>query len=315
MATRRAAKKKTKKADAEPKAVGFLGTGKVSAKASKALLTDFVKAQGDVKFVIPITEDYWTNSMTEIATFAEDNDILIEAVWDGEEENDPEEILEGDFEGVKTKKVVDRIIKDSELIIFLFEEGETEELLDQAIEAGVSCYDLGEGLQELELEEVPEDAAESEDEEDDEPEDDDADSDDGDDEEDSDDGEDEDDEDVDLATFDIDSLDVKDDRDRIMEIGEQLGVESYKGMRVGTMVKEIKKAQKVLQATDSDPAPKKDRGSKSAPETGDNEAEVLEAEVLSTTRGGTVVNININVEPDDLTEEFTDLLREFLSAL
>lgn len=311
MATRR--KKKAEKT--ESIVLGFLGTGKVSKKAIASNIEDFIDARGGAEaftFAVPINEDHWTNSMAEVATYAEDNEIPILAVHDGEEDNDPAELLEGEFKAAKAKDVPARIIKESDLIVFLWEDTEVmEELLDIALEKDIECFDLGDGLQALELEEVdeddvPEDAVDDED--------------DADDEDDDEEGE-----EIDFATFDIDSLDVKEDRDRIMAIGEEMGVESYKGMRVGTMVKEIKKAQKVLRAQADDdgddepeaeaPAPKakKERGSKKAePETQDN-AEVIEAEVLST--GGTSVSVVITLDADDLTDDTAEKVRAFLNEI
>lgn len=216
--------------------VGFLGEGKLSAKAAEALLEEFTNSQDGIDaFILPLTEEAWTKSMAFVATYAENNDIPIIVVTD-DGELTPAEVLDVEpKDTVKVKDVPTRVIKlltevvndgaDARLFMLWDDTAEDEDILDRALDAGLTVQDLTHELAPLRFEEVEA------------PDDDDDDDDDAAEDEEAPGGQQE---------FDLDPDDVPDtdelDRDVLLAKAEQYGIEVYRGMRTQTLYKAVAEA-------------------------------------------------------------------------
>lgn len=231
--------------------LGFLGSGKVSPKNATALLDDYLETYGSADlFILPLTEEMWTASMTAVAEYAETNEIPIRLISNGDIEDD---VLDVDPEegSVRVKKAPERVIKDTAAageqgrLVFLWddEDPNLEDLLDLTLDEGTVALDLTMGLQRLEFQEIdePDEVAEPEavvvQEPGPAPE---PDDDVGDDtvEAEEVDGEEDDEPEPAAAAPGADA-----DRDELITYAESLGIEVYKGMRTTTLVKAIEEAE------------------------------------------------------------------------
>jgi hypothetical protein len=69
-----------RKSQTKPLTLGFVGSGEVSEKETKALLDDFIGEREDVTFVVPVTEEGFTDTIEAVLDYATENDIAIEIV-------------------------------------------------------------------------------------------------------------------------------------------------------------------------------------------------------------------------------------------
>lgn len=151
--------------------VGLVGSGKVTVKAAKSHLSDFIERfseDGEILWVLPDTEDV-TKSLTAVKNFLWEEEATYVLVSDGTFGDDDwtdnaKTVVEVETEDVYASLVTEVSGYEAEnlAVIFILDEdhdGDVE-LLEAASSEGLTCYDLTAGLNELELEDAEEEATE-----------------------------------------------------------------------------------------------------------------------------------------------------------
>lgn len=148
--------------------VGFIGTGKVSSKNINALLEDYVDAlHGNVKFIIPVTVNSFTETIEYVCEFALNYDIDVEFVIDKTTKENKK--LNSIVESIESTHIVEDVNKGvtgilvaaklADLIIAWDDEDEScLDALDIAVNHNIKALDLTTGLSELEFNEDDVDA-------------------------------------------------------------------------------------------------------------------------------------------------------------
>lgn len=143
--------------------IGFIGSGEVEADTIASLVGDFVEANGgaeNVTFIIPLTEDFFTDAVKAVAEFASEQDIAYEVVIDDSTEK--KRGLKGYLSGAQAQhkvarvgnKVVSLLEKAASAKLFVaYNEEDTEagKVLEKAIEKEIEALDLTQGLYKLEF--------------------------------------------------------------------------------------------------------------------------------------------------------------------
>jgi len=142
--------------------IAFIGAGEVSSKNAKALLQDQVDAvDGNARFIFPVTEEHWTDSLDHVAQFAIDNEIPYECVV--VDEKLPKDLEEFVGDAVRSHKVARvpaklvSLLKDAPnpklFVLWSDDDPECEKAFSKADDEGIESFDLTNGLDKLEFEE------------------------------------------------------------------------------------------------------------------------------------------------------------------
>ena len=145
--------------------IGFLGTGVVETELLENLLIDFINAAGvpedaPITFIIPITDDGFTETLGEVYQVGKDSDLVIEAVISGPASKAPKSIKSYIDDAAKSHNVeevgahVISLLADAPnpVMFVLFDAddeeapAELEELILDAFEAGLTVHELTDGL-------------------------------------------------------------------------------------------------------------------------------------------------------------------------
>ena len=72
-----------RRASAPSLTLGFFGSGTTSLKGATALVEDLIEANGSkARFLVPVTEEHWTEGVAAMADFAIANGHVLEVVTD-----------------------------------------------------------------------------------------------------------------------------------------------------------------------------------------------------------------------------------------
>lgn len=152
--------------------IGFIGTGQIDQEAVENLVLDFLEAQDvtnetDLQFIVPITEDGFSDTLEHVCGLAKDNEIPYAAVIDTAASGAPKSIKKHIDEAFKSHKVEDvnaqvvSLLKKAARphLFVLFEEDDEEAndelvaLAEDAFEAEVKVFDLTDALTALQPDE------------------------------------------------------------------------------------------------------------------------------------------------------------------
>lgn len=156
-----------------PLAVAVIGTGEASKKSVEALLTDFTAPYADVTFILPVTNEHWTDTTGVVADWLAENDIPYVAVTTG----DPVDKtlvphLEAADSVQKVARVSTKVVQllqqekgDGDVALLVaWEDDDTEAVaaVNKALTAEVAAYNLLDGLDEFTFDDDEGDDAEHE---------------------------------------------------------------------------------------------------------------------------------------------------------
>lgn len=144
----------------KPLTLGFIGQGVTSAKNAEALLTDLIGAEGGkARFILPATEDHWTEGIETVADYALENKIPLVLVTD--DSTAGLKNLKGyTQQAAETVKVISAVTKVVKLtaestgkLIMLWDDEDDDcyTALDLAEKENVEALDLTAGLHRLEF--------------------------------------------------------------------------------------------------------------------------------------------------------------------
>lgn len=143
----------------------FIGSGKVSTRNAKALLQDELEAtNGNLRFILPVTETHWNEGLDAVATFALKNDIPYEIVVDDSKDKlakdaDLREVFAEATKEHKVAKVTSKVVSllaaaPSPKLVILWEDDDVEanNAFELADGENIPAYDLCNGFDKLEFE-------------------------------------------------------------------------------------------------------------------------------------------------------------------
>jgi hypothetical protein len=156
--------------------IGFIGHGAVRSRNVKALLQDQLDAYGELRFILPLGESYWSDGLGYVGDFALDNGIALEIVADDTAADiaDAQDFLKDAVRVHNVTQVTDKLMSllsalptPQLIILWDDEDEEAAAALDLAITDDIPAFDLTNGLDEIrpveedpspEEEPVPDDA-------------------------------------------------------------------------------------------------------------------------------------------------------------
>lgn len=139
--------------------IGVIGAGALSQKMIRATFNDQLEAAGDdgLHLVLPVSKQHMTEQVDAVLAWAEKNEVPVTLVYDGS--IDDIEYAKDDIDVQSASKIGDGLVgvlkealavADARLFVFWDEDDDDGYLtFEAAHEAGVPCFDLTNGLEDL----------------------------------------------------------------------------------------------------------------------------------------------------------------------
>lgn len=142
--------------------LGFIGTGEIKPKTTRSLLADLIEAaEGNARFLIPVTKDLWNDGLATVVAYAEAQQIPYEVITDESTatlKGSAPEAVEGALKSHKVARPVAKLVgtlaKAPQPTLIVLWDDEDDTLFtaaELAIEEHIPVLDLTSGLDEVEL--------------------------------------------------------------------------------------------------------------------------------------------------------------------
>jgi hypothetical protein len=142
--------------------IGLIGAGKLAPRMIRSLLDDQLEAHDDLRLLVPVTKKHLTDEIDIAVAWAEKKGVPVDALVDGTADDLLDEMEVDQGTTAKKGKVPTTLAKavaESEGRLFVLWDDSDEDAylaFETAFEAGVKCFDMVNGLEEMTFDDADE---------------------------------------------------------------------------------------------------------------------------------------------------------------